>query len=41
MSDWQGADRQNLGMYKGFIRLTVVAGAAVIVTLIVLAIWLL
>jgi hypothetical protein len=41
MSDWQNADRQNIGMYKGFIRLTVVSSTLIIIALVLMAITLL
>lgn len=41
MSDWQNAELQNLGMYRGFIRLVVIASVLIAVTLAVMAIALL
>ena len=37
MSDWQRADHQNLGMYRGFIRLSVVSTVAIVFALIIMA----
>ena len=41
MSDWQHADHQNLGMYRRFIRITMVSTVVVVIALIVMAITLL
>ena len=41
MSEWQNADRQNLGTYRGVMRLFLVATGLVVLALIVLALTLL
>ena len=38
MSDWHNADHQNLGTYRGFIRMSVVGTIVVVLALIVMTI---
>lgn len=37
MSDWQRADHQNLGMYRGFIRLSVISTIVIVIALVIMA----
>ncbi|MBM3584818.1 MAG: aa3-type cytochrome c oxidase subunit IV [Alphaproteobacteria bacterium] len=38
MSDWHNAEHQNLGTYRGFIRMSVVGPIVVVLSLIIMAI---